>query len=224
MPNKWIYLSYPLDENTPAYGGGKGFERRYEKSIAMGDSCNTATWSFSNHLGTHLDFPRHFVAHGRTMDDYSIDSFIFRRIGIVDLGKVEGSRIITWEDLESANLSGNIEILLVKTGFCYMRDSTTYWQENSGFSPDLADCLRKAFPSLRVIGFDSISLSSFSHRELGSEAHKNFLDHKRPLLLLEDMDLAGISADCQVNQVIVAPWMVHEADAVPCTVMAEVCK
>lgn len=223
MPNRWLYLSYPLDEKTPTYGGGKGFLRTHEKSMAMGDSCNTATWTFSNHLGTHLDFPRHFAERGRTMDDYDIDFFFFRKVGMIDLGRIAGSRIISWQDLESVDLPADIEILLVKTGFCYVRYLPTYWQENPGFSSDLADCLRKAFPSLRVMGFDSISLSSFLHRELGRKTHKQFLDHDRPILLLEDMDLTGIAGGKRIEQLIVAPWMVQEADAVPCTVMAEVC-
>ena len=222
MSNNWISLSYPLDEDTPAYGGGKGFQITLDKSMARGDSCNTSTLTFSNHLGTHLDFPRHFAEQGRTLDDYSIDSFIFTRIGFVDLGQIEGGRIISWQDLESVVLPEDIELLLIKTGFCHKRSLPAYCRENPGFSPGLADCLREAFPSLRVLGFDSISLSSFSHRELGREAHKRFLDHERPILPLEDMDLSRVEKTSLIRQTIVAPWMVRGADAVPCTVMAEV--
>ena len=221
MSNCWVSLSHPLDENTPAYGGGKSLRRTADKDMTRGDSCNTSTWTFSNHLGTHLDFPRHFAVHGWTMDDYALDSFIFNRVGIVDLGELNGGRIISWQDLEPANLPEGIELLLVKTGFCYKRGMPIYWQENPGFSPDLAECLREAFPALRVLGFDSISLSSFSHRDLGRQAHKRFLDHQRPILPLEDMDLSRLGSSSLIKQVIVAPWMVRGADAVPCTVMAE---
>lgn len=222
MSNRWVSLSYPLDEKTPSYGDGKGLHRTADKDMTRGDSCNTSTWTFSNHLGTHLDFPRHFVADGRTMDDYALDSFIFSRVGIVDLGELDGGRIISWQDLEPADLSEEIEILLVKTGFCHQRSQSVYWQENPGFSPDLAEYLRKAFPTLRVLGFDSISLSSFSHRELGRLAHKRFLDHQRPILPLEDMDLSMLNTSIRLKQVIVAPWVVCGADAVPCTVLAEI--
>lgn len=68
--SKWIYLSYPLNCETPAYGGGESLKIRHEKSIEERDSCNTSYWSFSNHLGTHIDFPRHFVREGKTSDDY----------------------------------------------------------------------------------------------------------------------------------------------------------
>lgn len=223
MPKRWIPLSYPLDEKTPSYGDGKGLHRTFDKSLARGDSCNTSTWTFSNHLGTHLDFPRHFVEDGRTIDDYPLDSFIFCRVGFVDLGELDGGRIITWQDLEAADLPAEIELLLIKTGFCHKRNLPAYWQENPGFSPDLADRLREAFPALRLLGFDSISLSSFSHRDLGRQAHKRFLDHQRPILPLEDMDLSRLNnSSSPLKQVIVAPWMMREADAVPCTVLAEI--
>lgn len=219
---RWITLSYKLDENTPAYGNGKGVECTQDKSIAHGDSCNTSRWSFSNHIGTHLDFPRHFSKHGKTLDDYPIEFFVFERIGFVDLGDVSSGKIISWQDFKQFDIPSDIEILLVKTGFCNKRNLPIYWQENPGFSPQLADDLRDLFPSLRIFGFDSISLSSFAHRELGREAHKRFLDNDHPILPLEDMDLSPITGNIKLKQVIAAPWMVREADAVPCTVIAEV--
>lgn len=218
----WTYLSYPLGNETPVYGGGDGFRCKQVKSIEHGDSCNTAIWNFSNHLGTHLDFPRHFTATGRTLGDHPLDFFIFNRVECINLEGVSSGEIIGWEHLKSAELSEDIELLLVKTGFCDKRNMPAYWQENPGFSPDLADHLREAFPVLRVMGFDSISLSSFSHRELGREAHRQFLDQHRPILPLEDMDLSMLDSKSLFKQVIVAPLMVLGADAVPCTVMAEV--
>ena len=191
-------------KKTPAYGDGEGFHKTIEKSTAKRDSCNTAKWTFSNHIGTHMDFPRHFADHGRTMNDYSIDFFIFKRIGFVNLGEMDGGRIISWGDLESAGLAEDIEMLLIKIGFCHKRSLPAYWQKNPGFSPDLADFLREAFPSLGVLGFDSISLSSFSHRDLGRQAHKRFLDHERPILPLEDMNLSVIDGVSRLKQVIVA--------------------
>lgn len=221
--HRWVALSYKLDKNTPAYGNGAGVECIQDKSMAHGDSCNTSRWNFSNHLGTHLDFPRHFGEHGKTLDDYPIEFFVFKRVGFVDLGDVPSGKIISWQDLKLYDIPSDIEILLVKTGFCNKRNSPIYWQENPGFSPQLADDLRNRFPSLRILGFDSISLSSFAHRELGREAHKRFLDHDRPILPLEDMDLSHITETIKFKQVVAAPWMVHGADAAPCTVMAEVC-
>ena len=90
------------------------------------------------------------------------------------------------------------------------------------FSPNFAVALRSCFPELRVLGFDSISLSSFAHRKIGREAHKTFLDHHRPILLLEDMDLCMVDNIITLKQVIVAPLRVDGADGAPCTVFANI--
>ena len=217
---RWIFLSYPLSKDTPAYGGEDGALISPVKQMATGDTCNTGHWSFPNHLGTHLDCPRHFTAQGNTIDDYGADFFIFRKVAVLDLGNVEGGEIISCRGLEGQSIPKDIELLIIKTGFHKKRELPDYWRNNPGFSPDLADLLRATFPSLRTLGFDSISLTSYAHREFGREAHRRFLDHSCPILLLEDMALAEISAETRFELLIVAPWMVSGADAVPCTVMA----
>lgn len=110
----------------------------------------------------------------------------------------------------------------MKTGFSLWRDEDVYWLENPGFSPDLAENFRQAFPRLRLLGFDSISLSSYSYRALGRSAHQAFLDSEKPILLLEDMDLSSVYGDTVFNRVIVSPLLVKGADASPCTVFADV--
>lgn len=217
----WLFLSYPMGSGSPAFGGGKGATLTPVKQMALGDSCNTGFWRFPNHLGTHLDFPRHFVMHGLVMDDYDAAFFVFENAAVIDLGEVGPGEIISVKQMEGHELPMDIDILMIKTGFCRKRDAVVYWKENPGFSPDLADYLREAFPKLRVLGFDSISLASYAHRELGREAHRRFLQGLRPLLLLEDMDLAQVSGASRFKRVILAPWRVRGADAVPCTVMAE---
>ena len=222
--SKWIYLSYPLSRKTPAYGGGDSLKIRHEKSIEKGDSCNTSYWSLSNHLGTHIDFPRHFVQAGKTSGDYRPEFWIFRSPFILDIATVEPGVILEPEDVDMDAVPDNIDILVIKTGFCHLREKDIYWENNPGFAPALAIFLRKRFPHLRVFGFDSISLSSFAHRETGHEAHKAFLDHPNPILLLEDMDLSAIDNSVKLKQVIVSPLRVEDADGIPCTVFANIVK
>lgn len=220
---KWIYLSYPVDNNTPAYAGADdAVSINPQKEIAKGDSCNTSKWELSNHLGTHIDFPRHFVKDGYTVDNYPPHFFIFKRIGFLSIWPIKDGALLSRQHINIEDLPKDIDFLIIKTGFCEKRRQTIYWKENPGFSPDFANYLRQYFTKLRVMGFDSISLSSLMHRKIGREAHKVFLDHRRPILPLEDMDLTIINGNVQFKQIIIAPWRVRNADAVPCTVMAEV--
>lgn len=220
--SKWIYLSYPLTRKTPAYGGEDSLKIQHEKSIRKGDSCNTLYLSLSNHLGTHIDFPRHFVRAGKTSDDYDPEFWIFHSPFILDISPVEPMLIIEPEAVDMDAVPDNIDMLLIKTGFCHLREKDIYWENNPGFAPRLAAFLRKFFPYIRVFGFDSISLSSFAHRETGREAHKAFLDHSRPILLLEDMDLSMIENGTKLKQIIVSPLRIEGADGAPCTVFADI--
>ena len=220
--SKWIYISYPLSHKTPAYGGGDSLKIQQEKSIEKGDSCNTLYLSLSSHLGTHIDFQRHFVQAGKTSGDYHPEFWIFHSPFILDISPVKSGLIIEPEDVDLDAVPDNIDMLVIKTGFCRLREKDIYWKKNPGFAPGLAAVLREHFPRLRMFGFDSISLSSFAHREIGQEAHKAFLDHPHPILLLEDMDLSTVDNSTKLKQVIVSPLRVEGADGAPCTVFANV--
>lgn len=219
--SKWVYLSYPLSRKTPAYGGGNSIKIYHEKGIEKGDSCNAQYWSLSNHLGTHIDFPRHFVKSGKTSGDYNPEFWVFHSPFILDISPVEPGLILGPEAMDTGAAPNSIDILVIKTGFCSLREKNIYWKKNPGFTPGLATFLRERFPRLRVFGFDSISLSSFAHRETGHAAHKAFLDHPIPILLLEDMDLSAIDDNVKLKQIIISPLLVEDADGAPCTVFCE---
>jgi len=219
---KWLYLSHILDDNTPIYGGGNGFFHEAEKSLANGDSCNKQKWNLSNHVGTHIDCPRHFC-EGTTIDFYPASFWIFKRISLIDLSAlVVPEQIVTWSDIKYHLPEDDVEFLLVKTGFTKFRNNEIFWQKNPGFAPDLAEKLKFSFPSLRLFGFDAISLTSYSDKPMGHKAHRAFLDSVKPILLLEDMDLTAVSTNTDFRQITVSPLIVKGSDASPCTVFAEV--
>ncbi|MGD9159749.1 MAG: cyclase family protein [Desulfobacteraceae bacterium] len=220
--NKWIYLSYPLSKRTPAYGGGESLEIRQNKSLEKGDSCNTSNWRLSNHLGTHIDFPRHFVSHGKTSTDYSPEFWIFSLPFLCDISNVEPGLVIKPDMIDFSSIPEHIDILMIKTGFSIYREKEIYWEKNPGFSPGFADVLRRNFPDIKIFGFDSISLSSFANRATGREAHKAFLDNTRPILLLEDMDLSLINNEMEIKQIIVSPLRVEDTNGAPCNVFASI--
>jgi len=220
--NKWIYLSHPLNSKTPAYGGEDSLKIQRKKSIEKGDSCNTQHWSLSNHLGTHIDFPRHFWNDGKTINDYPPEFWIFNFPFVIDISPVESDLMILPRDVPFHDVPKNMDILIIKTGFSLLRGKDVYFKKNPGFTPQMAVFLREHFPKLRVFGFDSISLSSFSHKEIGREAHKMFLDHPRAILLLEDMDLSLVNNSFKFKKIIISPLRVESTDGAPCTIFAEV--
>lgn len=219
--SRWTYLSHPINANTPVYGDAEPFEAVAARSIHNGDTCNTQKWSLSNHLSTHIDFPRHFIDRGKTFKHYPPEFWVCRKTCVVDISPVLPEATITPGQLCLEALPHDLELLLIKTGFSKHRRTSAYVRRNPAFSPHIAFELRRQCPQLRIVGFDAISLSSWTNRSLGREAHRAFLDGNHPILILEDMNLSEVDQKTVFREVIVAPLAVSNADAAPCLILAE---
>ena len=218
-----IYLSHFIDENSPVYGNSNGFRNKQLKSISAGDTANTQLWQFPNHLGTHIDLPRHFYANGRALDDFSASYFSCKNIAYVDLSShIRPSMLVGPEFFSDFCLDSSVEAMIVKTGFGAYRKDDMYWRENPGFDSGLANDLRKRFKNIRFFGFDSISLTSYKWRDIGKIVHKEFLKDEHPIIPIEDMNLDRLGQESIIQKMIISPLLVHGADGTPVTIFAEV--
>lgn len=221
LKSRYVFLSHILDADTPSYGAKEQFEIERISSIGLGAVSNHSRINTSVHIGTHIDFPAHFFEHGQCAQAYSADFFVFNKPLLVDI--TPQSKVISKELTDVLEQIPDIgyDILLVRTGEEGRRDSEAYVLENCGFAPLVADFLRSNFPSVRVMGFDTISVSSFTDRMTGREAHKAFLNPDNPILLLEDMSFAAIGDD-KLASVVVSPIRATGLDGAPCTVFGEI--
>lgn len=221
--SKRLYLSYILDTNTPTYGNRNKFECVKKSDISKGDVANDSFMSTTVHIGTHIDMPYHFFKEGQTIKNFSIDYFSSNKVLFID---IMPRNTIIKDDLVALlhNVQNKLEyeFLIIKTGICNKRDEEIFWKENYGLDPSLSDYIRKEFSKVRILGFDSISVSSFANRMLGREAHRAFLDPKQPLLILEDMDLRDLDKNSTIMNMDIVPIRIAKCDGLPCTVLAEV--
>ncbi len=215
--NNIIYLSYFMDNNTPLYGGGKGVEIISDRSIEHGDTANTKFLKLSNHSGTHIDFPNHFIDKGKKSDNYEANFWVFNKPIVIKKKCIE-NEIIDLSDTELESIPFDIDILILKTNFYKYRGKDKYWLNNPGISPNLAKSLRDKFPKLRAIGMDLISITSYQNRILGREAHNKFLEGDNPILLIEDMDLRFLNKI--PKQIICLPILISKLDGAPITIIA----
>lgn len=223
LQSKRLYLSYVLDKDTPTYGDRNTFECIKKSDISKGDVANDSSISTTVHIGTHIDMPYHFFEEGQTIEDFSIDYFSSDKVLFIDIiphHTIIKDDLITL--LQNVQNKLEYEFLIIKTGICNKRNEEVFWKENYGFHPSIADYIRKEFPKVRIIGFDSVSVSSFSNRMLGREAHRAFLDPKQPLLILEDMDLRDLNKNSTITTMDIVPLRIAKCDGLPCTVLAEV--
>ena len=186
-----IPISYPLKSTDPLYPGTPPVTIVQEKSIASGDSSNTSRISFSSHSGTHLDFPYHFCMEGIPGQDYFPGISEIFPVYCIDLP------VLKIREIVPADLQGRIENcanaagLFIRTGWWEKRgaERDEYSSKHPWISPELPSYIRQMCPNLSLFGLDQISISSPLHREAGREAHRQFLCHFKPVLLLEDCDL-----------------------------------
>ncbi|WP_096022090.1 cyclase family protein [Campylobacter lanienae] len=218
--NNFIYLSYMIDELTPTYGNKDSISITKSSSISNGNTSNNTHIATSLHVGTHLDMPYHFYENGQTIEDFNCSYFFLKNILFID---IEPKEVIICDELlsilETTDDKEKYEIIIVKTGLCYLRNTEQYTMSNYGFHPLIANYIRKHFRNVRFFGFDSISVSSFLNRELGREAHKRFLLPEKPILLLEDMDLRKIAPNMLLKELYIAPFRISKSDGLPCTII-----
>ncbi len=219
---KYVRLSYDLGEDTPTYGDRDRVEIYKTSSMEKGDPANNTWIHTTTHAGTHLDMPCHFYDTDFGIEHFTPETWFVTNPLLVEL---QPRSYVIYEELIE-QLEGvednSVDMLIVKTGACENRDDKSYVLQNYGFAPELAELLRRRFPRLKMLGFDSVSVSSFTDRMLGRKAHKAFLDPRHPVLLLEDMDLRCVDKQSRISQIVVAPLYIKGSDGIPCTVFAEV--
>lgn len=217
-----ISLSHWLNQQTPCYGGKKNnLQITVSSDIANGATSNSLHLSMSNHVGTHMDFPKHFDGHGKSLSDYSPDDLLFVAPQILNI-PLSPEQMVSVADLDG-KIHDKTDFVLLRSGFEERRGEDIYWNNNPGFLPEVGFWLRDNFENVRGIGFDFISLTCFQKRELGREAHRAFLSpykNHAPILIVEDMKLSPITRP--LKRLILAPLPVENADGIPIQALAEI--
>lgn len=215
---RYEYLSYPLADELPVYGGKASLGIHPIKSIVNGDSANVVSFTIQNHWGTHIDCPAHFFEKGKKVVDYPPEFWLFKSPQVLDISlkPVEILRCKAW----SKTIRGDTDILLFKSEWSNHRGEDIYNCKNPGIHPEVALYLRKNYPNIRVVGIDWLSISSYKDRELGREAHRAFLDPEglnNSIAIIEDMDLSHDLTS--LREVIVLPLRIDILDSAPCTII-----
>jgi arylformamidase len=213
---RYIYLSHPISEGTPLYGGQSNIRIKKDLQISAGDTANTLFIEMPNHIATHIDLPRHFSDSGKTLDEYEPAFWFYENVYLLNINVTPGEIIDLKPHL--SRVPKETDLLLVKTGFQKHRSERIYWENNPGVSPESASDLREHCPRLKAIGMDFISVSSFTRRDIGEKAHKAFLI-ENDIILIEDMNLESV--DFQLETVYLFPLLIEGADGGPVTAIGE---
>lgn len=216
----YLELSHRLSVNTPLPPGVPPLEFRHHSSMERGDVSNLFVLKFSNHTGTHIDAPWHFVASGLRIGDFGLEEFIFDRPLCLDLPLGDGEMFRPVHFQPHADRIRRGDLLLLRTGYTRVRrnEPERYTLQSPGMSTDGARYLADHFPQLRALGLDTVSLACMQHLEEGLEAHRILLRGEgRRFLIIEDMNLDWDLS--RLQRVIALPLFIEGIDSAPCTVM-----
>jgi kynurenine formamidase len=171
----------------------------------------------TNHLGTHIDVPKHFIRNGISLSDFEDSFWFFNNVQVIDI-PCDSGRLIEFSEVENKIIDKEkIELLLIRTGYEKYRTDEKYWRDNPGISSDCAEKIISEFPKLRGVGFDFISLTSYNFRDEGKQAHYNLLKNNLPFIIIEDMKLS-VAPKGEIDNLIISPLFIENADGAPVSV------
>ena len=185
-------------------------------------SNQTSSIKIFSHHGTHIDAPSHVYEDALSLDDFSVEDFIFDSPLIIkclkgDKGKIEVEDLNKYEQkLEKA------DCLIVYTGFSeYLNDKRKFIMDSPAFSPESLEYLISNFPKIKCLGMDIFSIENiFEGKPKNWPVHKAFLKKREKRIVIENMNLKKI-LDKKVERIIAVPLLL-ENEACPVTVVAEV--
>ncbi|CAN5724795.1 cyclase family protein [soil metagenome] len=173
-------LSQPLNEQAPFWPYYPPFEVKYIKRKAE-HGVNAQYIQTSNHMGTHLDAPRHFVTAGMTIDEIPMEWLCGPGV-IVDLSDVmDDLGVYTPAMIEERVEVRTGDMLLLNTGwhrhgqFGEEPDEERYIHMHPGAHPDMVPWLLEK--KIRIWGVDCISTDHPMNLPIGRFLGKGMQGH-----------------------------------------------
>lgn len=199
---KYIDLTMPINEKTPVYpeysygafARGKDTKDGFAKYI----------FTMDNHLGTHIDFPLHFIEGGKNLSDYSL-SHLIGECKVLDISKTQD---INLEDVKKS------DIVFLYTGHSDKLYCKSYFPKTPGLSVELAQRLLEK--GVKIVGMDfwSPDLDKVSY-----PVHNMLLSNE--ILIVENLvNLKGLIG--KKVKVYIIPIKLDKFDGAPCRIFAEI--
>ncbi len=164
---EWIDLSQPLDERTLAYPGDPQLTITAVGGYAR-DGYLLSQITSGMHLGTHIDFPSHFLPGGKTCMDYPPYRFIGMGAKVTVTPRL--GVIATSDIADGCRQTSGPSILVLETGHGRLWNDERYYSECPVFEDDLGAFLQQAgitlfFTDLPTVRYRDGERSAM-HREL----------------------------------------------------------
>lgn len=209
-PTRIYDVTVPVTPALPVWPGDPAVTISAVTRIADGGACNLSYLSCSNHTGTHVDAPWHFLETGARLDEIPLERWV-GPCYVADL-RAAGSTIDP-PDLAAAGIPGQTLRLLLRT-----RNSDGWMSWSSIFEEDYVALSAAAAAwivesGIRLVGIDGASVDPF-HDE-AHPAHHTLLGND--VLIIENLDLARVAPG--PYELVCLPLKLDGLDGAPARVM-----
>ncbi len=164
--SKIVDLTHDMEENMPAWPTQARYGTIVYESYDFGDAAIHSQVTFSEHTGTHIDAPKHFIRGGCPIDKLDLKTVMGRGVKI-EATNVKPKDVISLEQIKKfENINGDIksgDIIMLHFG----------WDEKWALQPDCGEYL-KNWPGLSqeaaeyflergvsAVGCDTLALDAF---------------------------------------------------------------
>lgn len=178
--------------------------------ITKGDSSNVSVLTCSDHAGTHVDPPIHFIEGANTVDKLPLETLV----GPCVVAAFDGPGHVSAEWLDRADLPEGTERILFKT-----RNSALWADPKARFTPDFTTINASAARwcvahRIKLVGIDYLSIEPQGPEKEGYPVHMALLGAN--VVIVEGLDLRDVSPG--QYEVVCAPLKLLEGDGAPARV------
>jgi arylformamidase len=203
-------VSLVLRPDMVTWPGEPGPKVEPLRRIATGDSANVSLVSFSDHTGTHVDPPVHFIEGGNTVDKLPLDVLV----GPCRVLEFKGPGHVSGDWLESARMPKGTERLLFKTP-----NSARWSDPTAPFTRDFSTLNASAAKwcvehGVKLVGIDYLSIEPQGPEKAGYPVHNMLL--RAGVVIIETLDLRPVHAG--EYELICAPLKIKDGDGAPARV------
>lgn len=165
-----VELSYPMEKNMPSWPTQPQFESTVCESYETGGESFHCGISMSEHTGTHIDAPKHFIPKGCPVDELDPKAVMGR--GVVIHGENAGPLgLLTLEQIKDFEArEGEIkagDIVMIRFGwderYAIKPEDKGYLRDWPGLSQEGAAYL--ADKKVAAVGCDTLALDVFGASE-----------------------------------------------------------
>ena len=180
------------------------------RRIATGDSANVSLVTISDHAGTHVDPPIHFLEGGNTVDKLPLEPLV----GHCTVVAFDGPGHVSGEWLDRAKLPLGTTRILFKT-----RNSARWADPTASFTRDFTTMNASAAKwcvdhGVKLVGIDYLSIEPQGPEKAGYPVHKTLLG--ADVVIIEGLDLRAVKPG--EYELICAPLKIKDGDGSPARV------